>query len=318
MNSRGFRNGIFLAALLASAGVSSQEPPGVSRSLSDALEGVTSATFGGPAQLDAQLPKAQGLKGSWPLRLKLAQLQKTTGFGFQPRIVNGVDAGVRDARWQVGLIAAGFPAAGGQFCGGSVIAAQWILTAAHCVENTAPQAIRIFSGSIDLNSPEPLAEVQDIKVHERWNAATMENDIALLKLAAPLALRPDKVTAVQVAANSPVPGDLVYVTGWGATSEGGAGSIRLQKVVVPVVRLAQCNARDFYNGAILAGMVCAGVGGKDSCQGDSGGPLTDAVAGASPIQFGVVSWGIGCARPNKPGVYTDVAHFADWIRTAMK
>merc|ERR1719215_954818 len=72
-----------------------------------------------------------------------------------------------------------------------------------------------------------------------------------------------------------------------------------------------CNARQHYNGGILPGMFCAGLigeGGKDACQGDSGGPvlLNNEIVGAT-------SWGIGCAYPNYPGVYTDVAMFRDWI-----
>ena len=106
------------------------------------------------------------------------------------------------------------------------------------------------------------------------------------------------------------------VTGWGATTEGGSKVRDLRFIDnLPFVTRTDCNAPLSYNGAITENMICAGVrsGGVDSCQGDSGGPLTFET-GTAPKLAGVVSWGEGCARPNKVGVYTRVANYVDWVR----
>ena len=114
-------------------------------------------------------------------------------------------------------------------------------------------------------------------------------------------------------------GQPLEVTGWGAMSEGGEGSRMLQKVEVPHVDTAVCDAEESYKGKITAGMLCAGYakGAKDACQGDSGGPLVWHKAGAGNFLVGVVSWGEGCARESKYGVYTRVTAYADWIDQTM-
>ena len=107
-------------------------------------------------------------------------------------------------------------------------------------------------------------------------------------------------------------------TGWGVTEEGGmflAGN--LQKVSVPIVSDEDCFG--LYGGLMRDDMLCAGEEGKDSCSGDSGGPLVCPLGqDGSVLLTGVTSWGQGCGRPDRPGVYTEVAHFIDWIQTTMQ
>merc|ERR1711989_70494 len=109
-------------------------------------------------------------------------------------------------------------------------------------------------------------------------------------------------------------GSMVTVTGWGTTSEGALGLPNvLHKVDVPVVSDEECNAAYGAAGYAAAdSMICAGLpeGGKDSCQGDSGGPFICGEAG-SEQSIGIVSWGVGCARPGYPGVYTQTSYFVD-------
>ena len=106
------------------------------------------------------------------------------------------------------------------------------------------------------------------------------------------------------------------MTGWGRTKEGDEkpASEVLQKGEVPYIENATCNAKDAYDGKIKPGMMCAGYrdGGVDSCQGDSGGPLV--LRGQDgPVLVGVVSWGEGCARKLRYGIYTRVTAYSDWI-----
>ena len=143
-------------------------------------------------------------------------------------------------------------------------------------------------------------------------APSYENDLTLIKLKLPPTGR---VIPIASAASTSIPfSQPLEVTGWGATSENGPGSDVLLKATVPYVPTEVCNAGDSYNGRIRDGMICAGEreGGIDSCQGDSGGPLVWRTADG-PVLVGVVSFGDGCARKLKYGVYTRVSAYRDWI-----
>ena len=114
---------------------------------------------------------------------------------------------------------------------------------------------------------------------------------------------------------------LYFPFGWGTTSAGGSVSEELQYVRVPHVSFADCAA--FY-GSMLNGyednmIICTGESGKDSCQGDSGGPMVTYKNqnNCEPVQWGVVSWGIGCAQAGKPGVYTNTAYYRGWLTETM-
>ncbi len=118
--------------------------------------------------------------------------------------------------------------------------------------------------------------------------------------------------------NAGQPGDMASVSGWGTLTDGGNSPNKLQKVNVPIVSNQVCNEPNAYNGQITPTELCAGYaqGKKDSCQGDSGGPLVVKDNG-DYYQAGIVSWGDGCAQPNKYGVYTRVSAFNEWIQNTM-
>jgi trypsin len=227
-------------------------------------------------------------------------------FGSE-KIVGGVEAVKGEFPFIVSLQAGSY----GHFCGGSLIKKNWVLTAAHCVEGGYLKGVNIgLHHQSDTAGVEKFTVTQIVK-HPKWNKNTMDYDFALVKLSGDSKYEP-------VALNSKeLTGNVDFITaGWGTTSEGGSVSKILLKVSVPMVSKATCEKA--YDG-ITDSMLCAGYpqGGKDSCQGDSGGPLITGT-GANRVLAGVVSWGEGCAQPNKYGVYSKVSLGLPWINATAK
>ncbi len=225
------------------------------------------------------------------------------------RIVGGVPADIKEHPWQVWL-AVPLPDGSAELCGGSLIQDRWVLTAAHCFPSKKPAAPRMKAGVTDREAG-PWIETGKVFVHEGYDDKTQENDIALIKLNGGVA---GEIIPLAQGGEELQPCQKLEVTGWGRTAELGVAATILQKGEVPLVDNATCNAKDAYNGAIKPGMMCAGYrdGGVDSCQGDSGGPLV--LRGRDgPVLVGVVSWGEGCARKLRYGVYTRVAAYSGWI-----
>lgn len=157
--------------------------------------------------------------------------------------------------------------------------------------------------------------VSHIFVHTGFNLSTMLNDVAVVRVEQPF-WPTDTFRAAELANATPAANTTCHVAGWGATVENGTASARLQRMSVAVLPRATCNRRGSYEGAVRAGMICAGtmLGGRDSCQGDSGGGL---ICGTDGRVAGVVSFGYGCARPNFPGVYADVSGQQAFVRQAL-
>ena len=205
-------------------------------------------------------------------------------------------------------------------CGASVISNKWLLTAAHC----AGYFSKVKTGVLNLKDAGNNYKVKRVIKHPAYDANSMANDFALVEIEGSMALG-RKVSAVKLATpdfesrGNQAPGLDSTVYGWGLTSEGGAVSDKLNKVVVPLVSNEEANSAEAYNGAIDDTMIAAGYagGGKDSCQGDSGGPLVVFDESNQPVQVGVVSWGQGCARANKYGIYSKVSVAYDWIKKTM-
>jgi len=260
---------------------------------------------------------------------------KTSG-----RIVGGTEANAHSWPWQVAFLSS----SGSQICGGFVLNANWLMTAAHCCAaySPVPASYRVRVGAHNLratSSQEPNAvtlELAQVIVHPNYIPRPVpQNDFCLLKLKAPLALS-NHVSPVclPTTAHGEV-GKKCWVTGWGNTgasrsfddmirdikyAEAGLLPKReepvtrqsnvLRQVDVLVSDQAVCNTA--YTGQITPDMICAEAPGKDSCQGDSGGPFVCEHDGEFKV-VGVVSWGRGCAQRGYPGVYARTSHALDWI-----
>lgn len=231
------------------------------------------------------------------------------------RIIGGEAATAEAWPWMVALLSnSGGSVNQRQFCGGTLISTEMVMTAAHCVEDLVATDLSVFYGTHDLSdSSGTEIQVAEITLHEQYDPYTAENDIALLKLVSPLS----SVSPLGLATDAmllEMPERALFTTvGWGTTSTSVLNTVdQLQQVELPPVTQAMCNLA--YPGEVSDKMICAGFlqGGKDSCQGDSGGPLLMYSKGEW-YQTGIVSWGKGCAEPLAYGVYTRIPSYLSWI-----
>ena len=234
------------------------------------------------------------------------------------KIVGGRSAAPGELPWQVAL----FYERGRMMsceCGGSIIAENWVLTAAHCVEGVDKNNIKVLSGTVLLSDGGVLSNVDTIIIEENYhldNSGTPVNDIALIRLEEPLEFSLVQSSIELLSPNSSLKqGDPVIVSGWGDTKKNEQVDT-LQLVQIDYISFETC--QQAYGSRLNRNMVCAGLenGGKDACNGDSGGPLVTEFLDDEELayrQIGVVSWGEGCAEPGKYGVYTNVISYIDWI-----
>ncbi len=286
--------------------------------------------------LTAGCAASEGLAGSnWARdhvrRQEAAVLARALGLASGPQmqlpdiafIIGGVQS--QPGRWpfQAGLLLASesnnYRA---QFCGGSVIDEEFVLTAGHCTNFLRARELHVLTGTQSLADGGTRHEVSRIRIHPQFDELTSDFDVALVQLKTKITdVKPRQMAYVITPAQELLmaqPGTTSFVTGWGDT--GTRFPKILREVSVPIVSRDRCNSARSYDGAVTLRMLCAGLreGGKDACQGDSGGPLVVMDKfGQLEMQAGIVSWGVGCALPNFYGVYARLAVFEKWVSAKM-
>lgn len=234
------------------------------------------------------------------------------------RIVGGQNAEMGEWPWQVALHFQN----SGHACGASILSDRYILSAAHCFvshsqENLVAANWQSYSGMQDQWKHDGVQRrsIRRIIPHPDYNQMTFDYDIALLELSEPLEFS-NTIQPICLPSSSHVfpAGVSCWVTGWGAMREGGAAARLLQKASVKIINDSVCDR--VTEGQVTSRMMCSGflAGGVDACQGDSGGPLSCFEESGRWFQAGIVSWGEGCARRNKPGVYSRVTKLREWIK----
>uniref|UniRef100_A0A3Q0RSN4 ST14 transmembrane serine protease matriptase b n=1 Tax=Amphilophus citrinellus TaxID=61819 RepID=A0A3Q0RSN4_AMPCI len=236
------------------------------------------------------------------------------------RIVGGQASQEGEWPWQVSLHFKGM----GHVCGASVLNNRWLLTAAHCVQDKDKQkfsqadqweALLGLHEQSQTNKWTVRRGVKRIIAHPDYDHLSYDHDITLMELDTNVNLNQNIWPICLPSPTHDFPeGEEAWITGWGATREEGLSANVLQKAAVRIINSTVC--KSLLEDSVTDNMLCAGVlkGGVDACQGDSGGPLSFTSPKGRVFQAGVVSWGEGCARKNKPGVYTRVTKYRDWIK----
>lgn len=200
-----------------------------------------------------------------------------------------------------------------QFCGGTLVSATKVVTAAHCMVGETTSSVRVVGGRTYLNGTNgTVSKVSKIWINPSYTDATNGNDVAVLTLSTSMPY----TTAKYVASTDTsvyAAGTTARILGWGTTSENGSSSNQLRTATVPIVSDTSCKS-SYGSDFIATDMVCAGYtsGGVDTCQGDSGGPLL--IGG---VLAGITSWGEGCAEAGYPGVYSRLTKFSSLVTTQV-
>jgi len=248
-------------------------------------------------------------------------------FKFMQRIVGGHTSTYGTIPWQAALYKRDV-----FICGAVLIDRNTVLTAAHCFQGRNDPDEELYSmimgkhhkSTTAKDEGEILAKVKSILIHPEYDTATLDNDIAIMKLATPVSYSDHVLPACLPRPSKVVPvGRSLLVSGWGETKDTNNNGEVLQQVELRKISNSDCNTwlHEIFGtkDEITSNMMCAGYkeGKKDACQGDSGGPLVMR-DGDAHVLVGLVSWGYGCGDTSRPGIYTRVQNYIEWINAAGK
>ncbi|XP_033107883.1 serine protease 33-like [Anneissia japonica] len=229
------------------------------------------------------------------------------------RIVGGEDSQPGEWPWMLS-----YNNYGTHFCGASLISEQWAITAAHCVSSTSWMNITAGITTLDDNSVfRASVRIAETFIHPEYDDDVYYNDIALLRLDSPVQFN-KFVQPICYESLEYLPDTVCHVAGWGLLAEYGTYPNTLQDTSVPLLSIEECR-RLLFKFNVTDNMICAGYasGGRDTCSNDSGGPLMCKSDDGTWNLVGITSWGVGCARPNRPGVYTKVSKYAEFIQQTI-
>lgn len=238
------------------------------------------------------------------------------------RVVGGEDAKPNSWPWQASLQ---YSSSGTwrHTCGGTLIATNWVMTAAHCISSSRTYRVYLGKNNLAVDESGSVAIAPEkIFVHPKWDSSRVSNgnDIALIKLSKHITVSDKIQPACLPKTNSILANNFAcYVTGWGRLITNGPLPDVLQQGRLLVVDHATCSQSSWWGSTVKTSMVCAGGdGGISSCNGDSGGPLNCKVNGKWEVH-GVVSFGssLGCNYYRKPSVFTRVSAFDNWVAQTM-
>ncbi|XP_061759773.1 chymotrypsin-like elastase family member 2A isoform X2 [Nerophis ophidion] len=237
------------------------------------------------------------------------------------RVVAGVDVRPHSWPWQVSL-QSDSRGRWSHVCGGTLITAAWVLTAAHCISSRYNYSVEVGKHSLEASEENSMVRrASQMVTHENYNIFLSRNDIALIKLSSPVLLSDTIMPACLPQPHAVLPhGTACYVTGWGRLSTDGPMADILQQARLLVVGRDTCSQPDWWGVLATDKMVCAGDDGVSAgCNGDSGGPLNCQNPNGTWSVHGVVSFGSGqgCNVTQKPTVFTQVSSYMDWINKVM-